>query len=747
MNNVTGKKPESCIKWAEFLSKQDLVWDKLPTRYGEAPFLGNGLLGSIIFYDEKSCNIRMEVFRTDVQDHRDSSYGWTAYSRPRFMIGYFALHTTGKIIGGSMRLDLWNAELKGEIQTDKGVVKISHIVHSDQMLIITEMDISSGEQECHWKWYPEEAKTARGGIPYTREDIEKYAEIYGKQYKESMKTFEPNPPFHIERYGEVNVCIQDLMAGGQYATAWAQTDAAAGQRLFAVSIGKSFPELTAADEAVEKVLKVQPESIDMLYESHKSWWHGYYPESFISIPDAKIERLYWIQIYKLACSTRKDRAIMDTSGPWLQPMPWPYITTDLNIQLCYWPVYASNRLHLGESLLNGMFDNANTLIENVRPVEWQEDSAFLALAVAQDMIGARDQDMRYYECVGCLTWTLHNCWLHYRFSMDDEMLKKELFPLLKRSVNLYLHMLGEGEDGKLHLVPTYSPEYSSPDGTKVTADCNFDLALLRWGCTALLEACDRLDLNDPLKEKWKDVLERLVDFPVDENGFMIGSELPLEVSHRHYSHLLMMYPLYMVNIEQADKEQLMERSLKYWIGKEEALAGYSWTGSSSMVAAMGRGNEALMYLQRLYKYLQPNTLYIEAGPCLETPLSAAQCIHDMLLQSWGGKIRVFPAVPDEWKDAVFHNMRTEGGFVVSALRKDGKTGWIFIESLAGESCYIKCNFSGNIHVEGSRNFTICVQNDGSVKIDLCKGEHVLIYDDDSYINLIVEPIFAQDENI
>lgn len=30
-------------------------------------------------------------------------------------------------------------------------------------------------------------------------------------------------------------------------------------------------------------------------------------------------------------------------------------------------------------------------------------------------------------------------------------------------------------------------------------------------------------------------------------------------------------------------------------------------------------------------------MYKEAGPVIETPLSGAQCIHDMLLQSWGGK--------------------------------------------------------------------------------------------------------------
>lgn len=65
----------------------------------------------------------------------------------------------------------------------------------------------------------------------------------------------------------------------------------------------------------------------------------------------------------------------------------------------------------------------------------------------------------------------------------------------------------------------------------------------------------------------------------------------------------------------------------------------------------GKGNDALAYLNKLFgRFLSVNTLYRESGPVIETPLSGAQSIHDMLLQSWGGKIRVFPAVPDAWQD-------------------------------------------------------------------------------------------------
>lgn len=50
----------------------------------------------------------------------------------------------------------------------------------------------------------------------------------------------------------------------------------------------------------------------------------------------------------------------------------------------------------------------------------------------------------------------------------------------------------------------------------------------------------------------------------------------------------------------------------------------------------------------------------------------------MLLQSRGERICVFPAVPKEWPEAVFHQLRSEGGFLVSAVRERGvPLGYIF----------------------------------------------------------------------
>lgn len=58
----------------------------------------------------------------------------------------------------------------------------------------------------------------------------------------------------------------------------------------------------------------------------------------------------------------------------------------------------------------------------------------------------------------------------------------------------------------------------------------------------------------------------------------------------------------------------------------------------------------------------------------------------MLCQSWGGTVRVFPAVPAAWADLVVHNFRTQGAFLLSAVREGGRVRWVRLRK--GESALI-----------------------------------------------------------
>ncbi len=690
------------VNWPEFLSRHDMVWDRLPDQWGAGAFTGNGLLGANVYTLEDGKTLRWHIGRTDV-----------TYRTSRLPVGDLVLKTAGVLQGCQMRLDLWNAELKGTIVTSEGKIGIRSFTHADRIVQVIELKPDEGEASCHFEWQPGLALDPR--------------KIYRK---EPIPDDQRNPAPQASEEDGMHLCVQPLSTGGAHATAWTDVAVGDGHRIF-LSVGFSPRQ---NDEAVQQATKAVKQAaasdFNALVSAHRAWWHAYWPESFVSIPDTRLESFYWIQMYKLASATRSDRPAIDLMGPWFRTTPWAKIWWNLNIQLTYWPVLASNRLELGESLCKMLDNGADNLAANAKP--FSDDSAFISRATSYDCRGGGGSEL-------CnLPWVMHNYYLQYRYCMDDAVLRDHIFPLLKRSINYYFHFMEEGSDGYLHITRGLSPEY--PGQPSPNPDCNIDLALLRWGCQTLLAICDRLDISDPLEAQWKDTLARLVPYPIDENGLMISASVPFAQSHRHYSHLLMIYPLYIMNPEQPENRELVMKSLNHWMGLPKALQGYSYTGAASISALMGRGDDAAMYLNRLLdKRILPNTMYLEAGPVIETPLSAAASLHDMLLSSWGAKIRVFPAVPDAWRDIAFRDMRTEGAFLVSAARKDGKTAFIHVKSLAGEPCHLITDMPD----PKGQGVEIRKAAAGEYVLSLKKGQSVLLTPGGAQADLTVAPVAAQ----
>ena len=90
------------------------------------------------------------------------------------------------------------------------------------------------------------------------------------------------------------------------------------------------------------------------------------------------------------------------------------------------------------------------------------------------------------------------------------------------------------------------------------------------------------------------MLAQLAPYPTDANGFMIGADVPFAKSHRHYSHLLAVYPLYELTGDTPEERALIEKSLAHWVSFEGALQGYTFTGAASISALLrqGRGRAA-----------------------------------------------------------------------------------------------------------------------------------------------------------
>jgi alpha-L-fucosidase 2 len=698
------------VDWPAFLARHDLVWEQLPRQWNEGAFVGNGQLGVMLYASLTDNRLDFHLGRVDVTDHRKAPDRRTSmgvpgagvmFDFPRLDVGRMALRPAGKILDGTLRQDLWNAEITGVIKTDLGELRLRLATLRDRMVHLveitsTEKNAAGLAQSWRWEFLPGNADSPRAQV---------------KPDQAAEQKYQSNPPSRMETVEGLPVCVQPLLAGGDYATAWLE-DKSAGSNTarLLISTANEVPAAgLSAARAVADVRAASRVNKHALLDEHRAWWHAFYPQAFLTLPDARMESFYWIQMYKLAAAWREDAPAIDLFGPWFRVSQWPGVWWNLNIQLTYWPVYAGNRLAIGRNYLD--------------LVDAQFDTTF-----ANGIKG---------KVIGDFAWALHNYWWQLRFAGDWRGVQEKWTPKARRIVDAYTSKLVKNAKGRLELPGLGSPEYK---GFAAFNNTTYNLALFRWLLTALLEVDARSGQPaSPEAQEWRRLLTELVDYPVDSNGLMIGSDQAVDESHRHFSHLLPLYPLYVLDPDNSKDRELLLRSARHWhhIGEGKGLAGYSFTGGSSIYASLGLGDEALGMLNDFFNNARgggkvlPNTLYVESGgknPVIETPLSAASAIMDLLLQSWGGKIRIFPAVPSAWADAGFRDLRAMDGFLVSAAREKSATRWVAITSEAGEACVLKVpDWSGPLEARAARNPEITLLGPGEYRVDLRKGENVVLF--------------------
>jgi len=709
------------VNWPQFMGRHDLIWETLPENFDTGAFLGDGMLGTTIYQDGPK-RLRWEMGRSDVTEHRRDN--------ARLPIGGLVLTCVGNIKESTMRMDLWNAEVRGTVRTDKGKVTFRSFIHTHEMVMITDLQCDGEEKGAALAW---EAHACVDHRNVTRFNDP------------------PNPPHVTKQINGMPVCFQPRFAGGEYATVYKELRVHEGRRII-LSIADSFPERTATKQAVDTVETIAHMDFETVLSSHRTWWHGFYPRNMVSIPDPKLESFYWIQHYKLASASRPHRVPVDLLGPWYRKTSWPRIWWNLNIQTLYLPVYTGNRLELGESFINFMDAKRDNFYRNAKAIWGFDGCATVSHTTCYEGLrgdGSAAPDK--YINPGDFTWALHNYYLHYRYSMNHSLVtdqtKHAFYPLLRDSINLYFKILKKGEDGKLHLPTLHSPEYGDD------ADNNYNLSLLRWGCQTLIDLNAKYDLKDPLVPTWEQTLKDLVPYPVDDNGLRLGANISITKSHRHWSHILMVHPLHIMTSDQPENRELLEKSVLHWltVDNNRGINGWSRAAAASLYATLGDGDNAIKQIHGHMadkRFVRPNTMYIEGSPVIECSIVLNRSLQDMLLQSWGGKVNVFAAIPKTWDSVVFHDLRAEGAFLVSAKRKHGSTAWVRIKSLAGEPCRVQPNLGARATVlKNGKRIDVEPSSRGIYELPLGAGDEAVLYCGETVPELFIRPLPAAPEDV
>ncbi len=467
-------------------------------------------------------------------------------------------------------------------------------------------------------------------------------------------------------------------------------------------------------EALARVRRATAAGYAVIRTAHVREWRRFWNVSRVAIPEESLLRQYHFGMYLLGSSSRRGFPMPGLQGLWSMAISgtgWNDYTNDLNIQMNYWPVYTSNHTELAWPY----YDTVRRWLPEAR--RYTRD--YWGCAGVQFSCCASPTGIVPPAYLTTMHWAGHaafvaqNFWTHYRYTHDEEFLRDVAYPLLKECAEFYLDFLKKDRRGRYAIWPSNMPEAGEGSYEAWGRNPTIDIALLRMLFGAVIESATILGTDGSFVERCRERFENLPEYPM-RKGYLIELEgKEFLYSHRHPSLLTPIYPCADIQGEVAEHtiDRYIEKGRWLWIG-------FSPVWVAAACARVGRGEQArdlLREYMEIYTYRQGGfNLNFDfagdgrgcsGGKCFtnETNSGFSASLLEMLLQSHGGVIQVFPAVPQEWKDASFRNLRAEGAFLVSAVRRNGVTCEVRIRSERGGQLRLASPWSEKILVFETRS--------------------------------------------
>ena len=445
------------------------------------------------------------------------------------------------------------------------------------------------------------------------------------------------------------------------------------------------------DKAGEKTEAAMARGVEEDYRTHLDFWNDYRAESAVVLPDTVLQKQYDNDMYKFGSATREHSYPISLQAVWtadngkLPPWKGDY-HHDLNTQLSYWPTYTGNHLKEGLGFLNTLWSQMDVYKKYTRTYFETDGMNVPGVCTLQgEPMGGWIQ---YSMSQTAGAWLAQHFYLHWKYSMDREFLRDRAYPFIKE-VATYLEQISVVDNGVRRLTMSSSPEKNENSIRAWFKEMtNYDLSLMQFAFSAAAELASELDLAGEAAH-WAAVGAQLPQLEVDKDGSLsIAVNYPYNQSHRHLSHAMAIHPLGLLDWSQGEEARRIIRATIKKIDDygPDWWTGYTYAWLANMKARAFDGEGAAKDLRTFAEcFCLPNTFHVNGDQTksgksrytyrpftLEGNFAFAAGIQEMLLQSHTGVVRVFPAIPADWSDVSFSNLRAMGAFLVSAEKKDGK---------------------------------------------------------------------------
>lgn len=554
----------------------------------------------------------------------------------------------------------------------------------------------------------------------------------------------------LGKRGDVSFLRQELpgdldWTGMQYAVALAQD----AERK-AVAVVTSFEAEDVVAAACELARTTLASEQAQLVARHEAIWERFWSASGIELDDPLLTPVWYRNLYFMRC----------VSGPGAQavglyaslvgdglPAWHGGHTTNYNTQQTYWTPHTSNHIELAEPyerLITGYLPRARWLAGvafDCRGAYFPHNLFAFEPDPAECDSNLRRQHINHTwgYTLGNSGFVVQNLWRRHKLQPDHDYLEQTAYPAVRDVALFYADFVAGCErdsQGRAIVAPTVSPEHwqwtrhfeRNRNGT-------FCLAFMRYTLAAAIEGAEVLGRDPELVARFRETLALLPDYPTTagEEAVVVDVEGAPPITYNIAVPAVPVFPAEQVTVFSCPEEQaLFRRTIEQvrWNGNNSTIilavarARLSMPDSrewlQTELAARSRPNGTLT-LNRLGHGINNHGHYTEQ-------FAAAGAVVELLLQSVGDIIRIFPAWPEEI-DARFVNLRAQGGFLVSAERKEGRLEPIHVVSTAGGKLRVLSPWKRTSVLcpeTGARSAPLEADRRGIITLDTRPGERIVL---------------------